>query len=72
MRTLSISKQDGIFVVDDKSRPGSPPVGRGKSMEEAMGEWLRNNQTELGISFHVEESAVPDEAARRARELAER
>jgi hypothetical protein len=42
---LKISKEDGLFVVDDFSRSGSPAVGRGRTMREAIGDYVHSNQT---------------------------
>jgi hypothetical protein len=69
---LTISKEGKIFTVEDKSLPGSPPVGRGRTMKEAMGDWLHNNQRRLNLTFDVHTSAQRAENARRIRELAKR
>ena len=63
---------NGQFTVDDISRPGSPLVGRGRTMKEAIGDYFHNNQTEFGISFEVDKSASKAELRRRARELSKR
>ena len=72
MATLRVSKEDGQFVIDDTSRPGSPTVGRGRTMMEAIGSYFHGNQQELGIMFFVDESARPAEMRRRRRELGRR
>jgi len=69
---LTISKVDGWFLVDDDSRPGSPCIGRGRTMKEAIGDHIHANQTSLGITFEVHESARPAEMRRRAREMRKR
>lgn len=69
---LRISKEEDHFLVDDPTIPGSPPVGRGRTMLEAIGSYFHNNQNNLGLSFDVDESAWPAELARRNRELAKR
>ncbi len=71
---LRISKQedDGQFLVDDPSIHGSPPVGRGRTMLEAIGSYFHHNQDRLGLSFEVHESALSAEVARRQRELGKR
>jgi hypothetical protein len=73
---LTISKIDKTFMVDDRSKPGSPMVGYGRSFREAIGDYFHNNQTELedrfGIRFAVDESAQAAETGRRRRELAKR
>jgi hypothetical protein len=70
--TLKISKADGWFLVDDDSRPGSPCIGRGRTIKEAIGDHIHANQTALGIEFEVHESARPAEMRRRRRELSKR
>ncbi len=69
---LRISKEEDHFLVDDPTLPGSPPVGRGRSMIEAIGSYFHNNQSRLGISFNVDPSAMPAEVDRRRRELSKR
>jgi len=69
---LKISKENGMFVVDDPKRSGSPPVGRGHTMLEAIGSWVHHNQDYIGISFAVDETARPAELGRRRRELRKR
>lgn len=66
------SENPTVFLVDDPKRAGSPPVGRGATMLEAMGSWLHRNQSELGLSFEVDETAWPYELKRREEELAKR
>lgn len=68
---LKISKEDGLFVVDDGS-PGSPIVGRGRTMKESIGDYFHANQLKLGIAFDVDESAHSSEISRRNRELVKR
>lgn len=72
--SLRISKQedDGQFLVDDPTIPGSPPVGRGRTMFEAIGSYFHHNQDRLGLSFEVHESALSTELARRRRGLGKR
>jgi len=69
---LTISKEDGLFMVDDRTRPGSPPMGRGRTMKEAIGDFFHANQTELKIEFEVHGTARPAEMRRRSRELRRR
>ena len=69
---LTISKEDDHFLVDDLSKSGSPPVGRGRTMLEAIGSFFHNNQRDLGIEFIVDLSAKIAETARRNRELSKR
>lgn len=72
MRELTISKEREVFIVDDVTVPGSPPVGRGRTVNEALGEYLRNNQDRLGIKLVVHDSAMPTEMRRRKRLLKNR
>ncbi len=69
---LSITKEYGKFVVDEKGAPGTPPVGRGRTMMEAVGNYFHANQTKLGIEFEVEPLAQSAEMRRRQRELSRR
>jgi hypothetical protein len=70
--TLKISKANGQFMVDDTSRPGSPAVGRGRTMKEAIGDYFHANQAEFGIAFDVDASAQNAELRRRNRETGRR
>ena len=69
---LSITKEFGRFVVDEKGAPGTPSVGRGRTMMEAIGNYFHTNQTKLEIAFEVEPQAQPAEKRRRQRELSRR
>lgn len=69
---ITVEKIGDVFVMDDKSRPGVPPVGRGKSLKEALGDYVINNQDALGIKFEIMESASVAESARREEALKER
>lgn len=60
------------FEVDPVEKPGSPAVGRGRSIVEALGNFLIAHQVELGLEIEVDESAKKSEQNRRARELAKR
>lgn len=53
------------FTVDDPEMPGSPAVGRGATMAEALGEWLLQNQHLVHIHLDVDESAQWAEEKRR-------
>lgn len=69
---LQISKNSsGQFEVWDYS-PGSPPVGRGRSMIEAIGSYFHNNQTKLNIHFEVHDTAKKAVMDRFKREVAKR
>lgn len=69
-----IIKRVGDFMleVDDPSLPGSPPVGRGESIYEALGQWLHFHRERLGIEIEVDASATEFEDARRQAELLKR
>ena len=69
---LTISKENGRFEVVDDSAPGSPPIGYGRTMMEAIGRWFHSNQTKIGLDFIVKDSAKPAEMRRRRRELSRR
>lgn len=69
---LSIDKVDGIFCVDQPSVSGSPYVGYGRTMMEAIGNYFHNNQSNLDIEFDVKPAVIPTEMRRRKRELAKR
>lgn len=60
------------FCVDTPERPGAVPVGYGRTMKEALGDWLINNQRDLNLFIDVDETAKPTEMARRRRELSKR
>ena len=73
MITLTIFREGKKrFLVDDKSLPGSPPVGRGKNMKEAIGDWVFHNRSRLEVDFVVDKSALKAEMKRRAKELRKR
>lgn len=69
---LSIKKEDKLFVVDAPEWSGSPRVGRGRTMLEAIGSWLHNNQDFMDVEFELEGSVQETEQRRRQRELAKR
>ncbi len=70
---LVIAKEDSkTFVVSYKGVPGSPSVGRGRTMKEAIGDWFICYQDRLGFEFEVDPPAQPAENRRRAREMKRR
>lgn len=72
---LKISKPEynlDSFLVEEVGRTGSPSVGRGRTMIQAIGDYFHVNQTDLGIVFEVDPSAQPAEMRRRSRELSRR
>lgn len=60
------------FLVDAPHRPGTPRVGYGRTMKEALGDWLIGNQNSYGYFIDVDERTQPTEMRRRARELNKR
>jgi len=60
------------FVVDPIDMPGSPAVGVGATMVEALGDFAICYQTELGLDIVVDESAQAAENQRREDALAQR
>jgi len=69
---LRLSKEDGRFMVDNPKACGSPRVGFGRTIREAIGDYFHGNQKELGIEFDVDKSAWPAELRRRRWELSKR
>jgi predicted ATP-grasp superfamily ATP-dependent carboligase len=72
MTVLTITKQDKNFIVDDTSRPGTPYIGRGRTMIEAIGDYFVQNQHLLDLRFELDPQVQSTEKRRRARELAKR
>jgi hypothetical protein len=69
---IKIYKYDYGYEVAPDPIVGSPYVGRGKTMEYAMGDFLRCYQKDIGLEIIVDESAWSSELRRRKRELAKR
>lgn len=46
-----VAKADGYYTADVPMWPGSPYVGRGTSPVVALGNWLVQNQSVLGITL---------------------
>jgi hypothetical protein len=69
---LTIRKEGSQFVVDNKAFAGAPRLGRGRTMLEAIGSWLHNNQDFMDVEFELEGSVLETEQRRRQRELAKR
>lgn len=42
------------FEVDEPDAPGSPPVGRGATVNAALGAWLRAHAERLNIQIDVD------------------
>jgi hypothetical protein len=69
---IKISKSYGFIEVDPVDLPGSPPVGRGRTIPEALGDFLIHYQNQLGLQIEVDESAREAELARRAMMILDR
>jgi hypothetical protein len=69
---IRISKEGSGFVVDPYAKSGSPSVGRGATMNDALATFLIAYQEELGLDIEVHESAKPAEMRRRRREVNKR
>lgn len=61
---LQISKRGTRFEVDPVEMPGSPPVGKGESVAEALGDFLIFYQARLGIEIEVDPSVGQAEQQR--------
>lgn len=68
---IKISKYNQ-FEVDPVDLPGSPKIGRGRTMLEALGSFLICYQDALNLTIEVDETAKPAEKRRRRRELSKR
>lgn len=66
---IRISKREGRIEADPVDLPGSPAVGRGKTIPEALGNFVIAHQRRLGLIIETDESAKADEEARRRQEL---
>jgi hypothetical protein len=69
---IVIKDHGGSIEVDPVELPGSPPVGRGSTIAEALGNFLICYQKELGLEIEVDDSAKKAEKKRRRDELAKR
>lgn len=58
MKTLTVSYNNGTWEVDDKSRPGFPPVGRGSTLKEAIGDYVCNNIDSFDITLDFTKKAL--------------
>lgn len=67
-----ISERNGMFTFDPVDSPGSPMVGRGKTLVEAAGDFLICYQREFGLELVVDSSAQAAENKRHEQELAKR
>ena len=72
MKIVIKSHGRGSIEVDPVELSGSPSVGRGKTIEEALGNFLIAYQKYLGLDIVVDESAQKAENKRRRDALAQR
>lgn len=66
---VKISKAGKHFIVDPMDLPGSPAVGRGRTMMEALGSFFHHHQDRFEVEFVVDSTAQAAETNRRRREL---
>ena len=69
---IKIYKLGSGYMVDPIDKPGSPSCGRGRTMDQAIADFIRIYQKELGLEIEVDGSAMPTEMRRRQRELRKR
>jgi hypothetical protein len=72
MKIVIRERSKGWLEIDPVELPGSPSVGRGNTIEEALGNFLIAYQKELGLDSEVDESAKKAEKKRRKDALAQR
>jgi hypothetical protein len=72
MKIVIKSHGPGSIEVDPVELPGTCAVGRGKNIEEALGNFLICYQKELGLDIEVDKSAQNAEKKRRKDALAQR
>lgn len=71
-RVVTVLYSGRAFSAEEMRHPGMPPVGRGETIDAALGDWLRHYACEVGVILRIDESAEPFEMTRRQRELAKR
>lgn len=64
---IVISKEGKGFVADPVDKPGMPRVGRGPTMEAALGDFLVGYADVLGVTIEVAGAARKSEQARHKR-----
>lgn len=67
-----IRRRGNQFEADPVDLPGSPPVGRGATIIEALGNFLISYQHDLGLEIEVDETAKAAEQQRRSESLSDR
>lgn len=71
-RVVTVLYSGRAFSAEEMRHPGMPPVGRGETIDAALGDWLRLYACEVGVILRIDESAEPFEMTRRLRELSKR
>ncbi|MBN3729426.1 hypothetical protein [Burkholderia sp. Tr-20390] len=61
---IKISKRGTRYEVDPIEMPGSPPIGKGESVAEALAEFLIFYRKRLGIEIEVDPSVDGEERKR--------
>lgn len=69
---IGIKREYGEVVAEPVDLPGSPPVGRGANIKEALGDFLIHYQEQLGIKIEIDATAEQAERDRRVVELNKR
>jgi predicted RNase H-like HicB family nuclease len=72
MKIVIRERSKGWLEVDPVELPGACAVGRGNTIEEALGNFLIAYQKELGLDIEVDASAQKAENKRRRDALAQR
>lgn len=68
-RVVTVLYSGRAFSAEEMRNPGMPPVGRGTTIDAALGDWLRHYACEVGVILRIDESAEPFEMTRRLKEL---
>lgn len=72
MVAVTVKAESGKIVADVATWPGSPAVGRGDTIYEALGRWLHANRGAVGVEIVLDMSAFDQEMERRLEELGSR
>lgn len=69
---ILIRQRGDRFEADPVNLPGSPAVGKGATIVEALGDFLISYQQDLGLEIEVDETAKAAEQQRRSEALSQR
>lgn len=69
---ICTKREYGEFIAEPVDLPGSPLVGKGANIKEALGDFLIHYQEQLGITIDVDATAEQAECDRRAVEFNKR